>query len=510
MSTEDSLPELSASIQNSESPNISSGEEIPVDQADDELEEDLAQTEEDTGSSGQGTGDQGKEACSSSQGAAAISSGVDLNSYTRGAWMGSDVTQAEIDWLYRSRRIPEDVFCRIPGKEREHAPQPGEYLVFAAHFERALGLPVSDFFRHFLNFYELQPHHLSGNSIFYLSSFTAFMEGYAGITPSVDNFSFFYYLRKNSIQDRKLPHPKPFVRCGGCILSPRQGSNFYKLSGLESVRTWHKSFFYVRNGGPEDFINLPEYVPGPPSMKNWLHNPKNDKESKRVALFVEKNKEETKLCSDDLIRLFLSRRVLPLQRRAHKMSQMTGLRDPTRITTYLLSATDLVLKAKQFCQNSLRPNGKYGLLPYSRSNPPPPRNFSRIAREEPASYTPDRRFLDDTDADPFVKGKHQMGLTFVKRPGNPSTQHPANHSDTDDEVVVLEVLEHVAPLAAEVGQEFLDTLAQGGQATKAWKNKAPASDAGTSEAPPAKRHKKKGSIGPLGRKRRHEMPIANG
>jgi hypothetical protein len=46
--------------------------------------------------------------------------------------MGSDVTQAEIDWLYRSRRIPEEVFCRIPGKEREPVPRPGEYVVFAA------------------------------------------------------------------------------------------------------------------------------------------------------------------------------------------------------------------------------------------------------------------------------------------------------------------------------------------------------------------------------------------
>jgi hypothetical protein len=280
--------------------------------------------------------------------------------------MGSDVTHAEIDWLYRSRRIPEEVFCRIPGEEREPEPQPGEYVVFAAHFERSLGLPVSDFFRHFLDFYELQPHHLPGNSIFYLSSFTAFMEGYAGITPTVDNF-----------QDRKLPLPKPFIRCGGCILAPRQGSNFFKFSGLESVRTWQKTFFYVRNGGPEDFINLPAYVPGPSVMTNWMHHPKDDKESKRVALYVEKSKEETNLCSDDIIRLFLSRRVLPLQRRAHKMSQMTGLRDPTRITTYSLRPGDLVLKAKQIYRNTLRADGKYGLKPYSRSDPPPPRVRSR-------------------------------------------------------------------------------------------------------------------------------------
>ncbi|KAK1663736.1 hypothetical protein QYE76_051895 [Lolium multiflorum] len=347
--------------------------------------------------------------------ARARGSGIDLDSYTRGDWMGSDLTQAEIDWLYRSQRIPEGVFCRIPGNEREPVPRPGEYVVFAAHFEHDLGLPASDFFRRFLDFYELQPHHLPGNFIFYLSSFTAFMEGYTRITPSVDNFSFFYYLRKNSIQDRKLPYPKPFVRCGGYILAPRQGSNFYKLSGLESVRP--ANLFYVRNGGPKDFINLPEYVPGPPSMKNWLQNPKDDKESQQVALFVDTNKKETNLCTEDLVRVFLSRRVLHLQRRAHKISQMSGPKDPTRITTHTLSATDLVLKAKQICQNPLSASGKYGLIPYSRSNPPPPRNFRRISGEEPPSYAPNRRFHDDCDADPYVKKKPKMVPPMSGAPG---------------------------------------------------------------------------------------------
>jgi hypothetical protein len=66
-------------------------------------------------------------------------------------------------------------------------------------------------------------------------------------------------------------------------------------------------------------------------------------------------------------------------------------------------------------------------------------NFSRIAREEPASFAPSRQFHDDVDADPYVKGKHKMGPTHFKRAGNFSTQYPANDSDTDDEVVVLEV-----------------------------------------------------------------------
>jgi hypothetical protein len=172
------------------------------------------------------------------------------------------------------------------------------------------------------------------------------MEGYVGITPTVYNFSYFYYLRKNSIQDKNLPAPKPFVRCGGCILSPRLGDTFYKLSGLESVRTWQKTFFYVRNIGSEDFINLPAYVPGPPSMRNWLHNPRDDKESVRITLFIETNKKETNLCTEDLVMLFLSRRVLPLQRCAHKICEMLGWMDPIRITTHSLSTPDLVAKAK--------------------------------------------------------------------------------------------------------------------------------------------------------------------
>jgi hypothetical protein len=82
-------------------------------------------------------------------------------------------------------------------------------------------------------------------------------------------------------------------------------------------------------------------------MRNWLHNPRDDKESIRIGLFVEKNKEETNLSADDLVMAFLSRRVLPLQRRTHKICQMSGRMDPTRITTHRLSASDLVLKARQ-------------------------------------------------------------------------------------------------------------------------------------------------------------------
>jgi hypothetical protein len=63
------------------------------------------------------------------------------------------------------------------------APESGERVVFISHFERGFALPVSDFFRDFLDTYSLQPHHQPANAVMILSAFAAFCEGYVGIEP---------------------------------------------------------------------------------------------------------------------------------------------------------------------------------------------------------------------------------------------------------------------------------------------------------------------------------------
>nr|XP_051204759.1 uncharacterized protein LOC127318329 [Lolium perenne] len=106
-----------------------------------------------------------------------------------------------------------------------------------------------------------------------------------------------------------------------------------------------------------------------------------------------------------------------------------------------------------------------------------------------------KRPLDEVDPDPYVVGnKHKMGRTHTSRPDLPS-------GSTNPQVV-----EHAVPLDAEVGQEFLDKLASHGR-----KNKAPASEAGTSEDPPAKRSKQ-GDAGKKGSVKRYgsRMPVASG
>ncbi|KAK1611581.1 hypothetical protein QYE76_035254 [Lolium multiflorum] len=265
-----------------------------------------------------------------------------------------------------------------------------------AHFERGFGLPASPFFRSFLDFYKLQPHHLPGNAIFYLSCYATFMEAYIGIRPTRETFARFFALRINSVQGKDIPKPKPPVQCGSCIVGSRQGSPFFKFSGLESCRLWQGTFFYVKNTGRADLIDLPPFEAGPPSRTNWSYNPKSDHaETSRVVRFLTSLKKETKICSDDIIRTFISRRVLPLKRRAHRMSEMYGPGDPTKIT--------------------------------GRQGPP------LIEAERRGPCQP--RALDSFDPDPYVFWKDlKMGKTPAARLG----RSPPKPTGSADDLVTLE------------------------------------------------------------------------
>nr|XP_051211858.1 formin-like protein 5 [Lolium perenne] len=175
--------------------------------------------------------------------------------------------------------------------------------------------------------------------------------------------------------------------------------------------------------------------------------------------------KDTDICSDDIIRTFISRRVLPLKHRAHKMSEMYGPGDPTKITCLPLSKED----AKQ--------------------------RFPRIAAEQRGPCR--NRALDTVDPDPYIHWTDiKMGRTHTPRPDAPS-------AGTNPQV-----LDHVTPLQAEVGHEFLEKLTSQGK-----KKKAPASEAGPSEAPPAKRQRQDvvgGKVVSKKNYRRREMPVSSG
>ena len=105
------------------------------------------------------------------------------------SWDGSNVHEDHIEFLRKTRRLPsaDKVEVRLaPVKELTPEPREGERVVFRSHFLRGIGLPASAFFCCFLEFYQLQPHHLTPNTVVLLSAFVTLCEGFLGVLPTLE------------------------------------------------------------------------------------------------------------------------------------------------------------------------------------------------------------------------------------------------------------------------------------------------------------------------------------
>ena len=105
------------------------------------------------------------------------------------SWDGSNVHEDHVEFLRQTRRLPgaDRVQVRLaPAREISPAPEEGERVVFRSHCLRGFGLPASGFLRSFLDFYNLQPHHLTPNAVMLLSAFVSLCEGFLGLLPTLE------------------------------------------------------------------------------------------------------------------------------------------------------------------------------------------------------------------------------------------------------------------------------------------------------------------------------------
>jgi len=132
--------------------------------------------------------------------------------------------------------MPAEIEWRVPGDEMVPQAETGERVVFLAHFARGFGLPASAFFRDFLDFHHLQPHHLAANFIMILSGFVTLCEGYLGCRPSIALWKRIFNLRAHNAQTGATGPPtveggKPtqildMTDTGGCLVAA--GKSKYK------------------------------------------------------------------------------------------------------------------------------------------------------------------------------------------------------------------------------------------------------------------------------------------
>ena len=160
------------------------------------------------------------------------------------------------------------------------------------------------------------------------------------------------------------------VQCGVASVSPRRGSILPRVKGLDSVKKWLRSFFYVKNSTNEDKIRLPQFVLCTPDSKtNWDFNPRKKYAELTVIHKQIESLVRDGLTSDDILRTFISRRISPLQQRTHKICHMSSRFDPNRTSTHELSKAEIFRRVKAIAKTPME-NGdwEWGVKPFDRTN----------------------------------------------------------------------------------------------------------------------------------------------
>ena len=185
-------------------------------------------------------------------------------------------------------------------------------MVFRSHFLRGIGLPVSAFFRSWLEFYQLQPHHLTPNAVVLLSAFVTLCEGYLGVLPTLELWGEFFQSKLGTRMQGVLAQSGAFI----AMRRVAADNPFPIITLIQSVKLWQKSYFYVKNVAPQgDYVNLPAYVAGPPVGRRpqWSYwavtlTPAGAAAVARLRVMI----QSECLSGPDLLAAFVTRRVLPL------------------------------------------------------------------------------------------------------------------------------------------------------------------------------------------------------
>ena len=92
-------------------------------------------------------------------------------------------------------------------------------MIFRSHCLRGFGLPASGFLRAFLEFYNLQPHHLTPNAVMLLSAFVTLCKGFLGVLPTLELWGEFFQSKLGTVV---AGVPAPY---GAYIAMRRSGEN---------------------------------------------------------------------------------------------------------------------------------------------------------------------------------------------------------------------------------------------------------------------------------------------
>ncbi|XBI56525.1 hypothetical protein VPH35_038099 [Triticum aestivum] len=287
-------------------------------------------------------------------------------------WMKSNVTNETLADFVKSGYLPKkDVMSYRAPDPSEERPQPKDWevVIFADHMSRGFAPPGSKFFRDVLNFFDLRPQDIGPNSVSNICNFQVFCEVYLGEEPNQLLFRELFYLnRQNECANG------PSLELGGISIQRRRDCLFPYAEPPSHPKDWNQTWFYCQDTSPADESPLPGFRP---SRLEPTH-PLSDKltQAERQPLLPTINKIKALLGNGlngiDLVRVWISWRVIPLSRRPGLMCEYTGRKDdPQRHSRNDLPEDVAEDMTKALLNESLADCGRTGLAPFCKTNPAP-------------------------------------------------------------------------------------------------------------------------------------------
>ncbi|KAK1682383.1 hypothetical protein QYE76_043231 [Lolium multiflorum] len=239
------------------------------------------------------------------------------DSEAKGKWWPCTTTETELRNLEAEGFLKPGSWQTIPGALTP-APEAGEWVVTKALVERGFSLPPSDFFLEILKAYELQPHHISPNSILAISNHVALCEGHLRVTLELSLFQFYF-----SVKKEKIAQTSTLATCGGVTFKLRPGActrTQIVMNLCDTLETYHP----------------PSETPAWIQCPHLSESPQLTQAVRRICKLTEEG-----LSGKDLTMSWFTKRIQPLQHRDRLLFEYTGREDSMCASKDNLSADAL-------------------------------------------------------------------------------------------------------------------------------------------------------------------------
>ena len=202
-----------------------------------------------------------------------------------------------------------------------------------------------------------------------ICDFQVFCEVYLGEEPSLLLFRELFYLnRQNECANG------PSLELGRISIQRRRDCLFPYAEPPSHRKNWNQTWFYCQDTSPADENPLPGFR----ALRLEPNHPLPDKlsQAERQPLIPTINKIKALLGNGlngiDLVRVWISWRVIPLSRRPGLMCDYTGRKDdPLRHSRNDLPEDVVDDMTKSLLNESLTDCGRTGLSPFCKTNPAP-------------------------------------------------------------------------------------------------------------------------------------------